>query len=276
MTVVTRPLVRWHGGKFRMADKILPVFPQHRIYVEPFGGGASMLLRKPRSHGEVYNDLDGHIVNLFRVARDHGEELCRRIELTPFAREEFISSKSFPEDPIEWARLLLVRSHMGHGSNAATMATSRAGNINTGFRSNARRRGSIPAVDWSRFPDALRAIINRLRGVVIENMDAFALIPKFDTPDSLFYVDPPYLPETRVDRRPDYRFELTEEQHHELAAALMVVKGKVVLSGYASPIYENLYRGWHRREFTALADGGIARTEVLWMNFRPAQEVMAL
>jgi len=118
---MARPLVRYHGGKWKLAPWILSHFPQHRCYVEPFGGGASVLLRKPRSYAEVYNDLSGEIVNLFRVACDRGDELVRACELTPFARDEFIETWKPSPDPLEQARRTIARSFMGFGSAAATM-----------------------------------------------------------------------------------------------------------------------------------------------------------
>src|SRR5690606_6837914 len=99
--MTARPIIRYHGGKWRIAPWIISHFPEHRVYVEPFGGGGSVLLRKPRSYAEVYNDLDGEIVNLFRVARDCGDELIRSVELTPFARDEFMLAYEETEDPIE-------------------------------------------------------------------------------------------------------------------------------------------------------------------------------
>jgi DNA adenine methylase len=272
---VTRPLVRWHGGKFRLAPWVLSFFPPHRIYVEPFGGGASVLLRKARSHAEVYNDLDGEIFNLFRMARDHGPELCRLVELTPYARDEYAHAWEATQEPMERARRLLIRAHMGWGSSGATKS-SRHGKPTTGFRNNTKRSGTIPATDWSRLPDVISSVVKRMQGVVLENQDAFKLMPAQDDPDAFFYVDPPYLPETRDDARADYRHELTPADHVRLAELLRSLKGKVVLSGYASEVYERLYRGWVRAEAPALADGGRPRTEVLWMNFQPAQEVMVL
>ena len=104
----TRPLVRYHGGKWMLAPWIIAHFPPHRTYVEPFGGGGSVLLRKTRSYAEVYNDLGGEIVNLFRVARARGEELARLVELTPFARAEFAESYEPAEDELEEARRLIA------------------------------------------------------------------------------------------------------------------------------------------------------------------------
>lgn len=255
-----------------LAPWIIEHFPAHRTYVEPFGGGASVLLRKPRTYAEVYNDLDSEIVNLFRVARDRGPELEAALRLTPFARNEFNEAWFPSEDPLEQARRTLVRSFMGFGSAAATMRRSvnqkRGGLAKTGFRSNSNRSGTTPAHDWNNYPEAFAAVVERLRGVVIENRPALDLIRQQDGPQTLFYVDPPYLPETR-DAGGDYQHEMTVEDHHELAALLNTVKGAVILSGYPSALYDSLYAGWRRVERGALADGARPRIEVLWMRNVP-------
>lgn len=262
-----RPIVRYHGGKWRLAPWIISYFPAHRIYVEPFGGGGSVLLRKTRSYAEVYNDLDGEIVNLFRVARDHGEELRMALEMTPYAREEFNLAWYPSPDPVEQARRTVVRSFMGFGSSSVTRArkTSKSSKPQTGFRSNSNRSGTIPAHDWKHYPDEFVAIIERLRGVIIENRNAFEVMASHDSKETLFYVDPPYLPETR-DKGTDYRFEMDEAGHIQLAEALHHLKGSVIVSGYPSLLYDRLYAGWNRVEHEALADGAAKRTEVLWIK----------
>lgn len=163
MVEPTRPLVRYHGGKWLLADWIISHFPAHRCYVEPFGGGGSVLIRKPRSHAEIYNDLDGEIVNLFRVVRDHGQQLREKLELTPFAREEFEVSYLDAPDPIEQARRTVMRSFMGFGSNVFKL-TRQGKRERTGFRACSTRSGTTPAEDWRNYPHALPAIIDRLRG----------------------------------------------------------------------------------------------------------------
>jgi DNA adenine methylase len=253
----TRPIVRYHGGKWILAPWIISYFPAHKVYVEPYGGGGSVLLRKPRSYAEVYNDLDGEIVNLFRVARDSGEKLRDILELTPFSRNDFELSYEFCENPIEQARRTVVRSFMGFGSNSHNQAT--------GFRSNSNRSGTTPAHDWKHYPEEFVAIIERLQGVVIENRNALEVMAAHDTPQTLHYVDPPYLPETRNAGK-DYRYEMTKEQHEELASFLEGLEGSVIVSGYPSPLYEFLYAGWDRVEREALADGARPRIEVLWMK----------
>lgn len=260
----TRPIVRYHGGKWKLAPWIIGNFPPHRIYVEPFGGGGSVLLRKPRSYAEIYNDLDGEMVNLFRMVRDRSLELRRALELTLFSRDEFLDSYEPTKDLIEQARRTVVRSFMGFGSAAAS------GN-KTGFRSNATRSGTTPAHDWVNFPSALVAVCERLLGVTIENKDAIEVMRTHDGAETLHYVDPPYVPSTRHEGNPyckkGYRFEMVDADHRALAAVLNELKGAVIVSGYPSPLYNELFEGWERLENNgAYADGAKNRTEVLWMK----------
>lgn len=253
-----RPLLRYHGGKWMLAPWIIGHFPAHRTYVEPFGGGGSVLLRKPRSYAEVYNDLDGELVNLFRVARARGEELAKLCELTPFARAEFSQSYEPCEDELEQARRTLVRSFMGFGSNAHTKAT--------GFRANSNRSGTTPAHDWMNYPDALRVTIQRLRGIVIENRDALACMRQHDSPETLHYADPPYVMATRSDGHGDYSHEMTDADHATLAAGLLELKGMVIVSGYRCDMYDALYSSWRRIDRAAHADGAAKRVESLWIS----------
>lgn len=271
-----RPMLRYHGGKWLLAPWIISHFPAHRIYVEPYGGGASVLLRKPRSFGEVYNDLDGEVVNVFRVARDHGKALQEKLYLTPFARQDFIESYYPSDDPVEQARRTIVRSFMGYGSSSVTCvrSTAQTGTPSTGFRANSNRSGTVPARDWKTYAEAFPGLVDRLRGVTIENRDAIDVMSAHDGPDTLHYVDPPYVMTTRNDHRPDYRFELTDDDHRKLADFLKTLKGKIVLSGYASPLYDELFDGWNRLERAALADGAEKRIEVLWIS--PNSESMRL
>lgn len=270
--VLTRPLLRWHGGKWRLAPWIIGHFPPHRVYVEPFGGAASVLLRKPRTYAEVYNDLDDWVVGLFRVLRsERAGELIEALRLTPFARREFEDAAEMSGDPVENARRLVVRSFMGFGSNAHTEGPD--GRFrSTGFRSASNRSGTTPSHDWANYPAALRVIVARLAGVVIEHAEAAEVMARHDAPDTLHYVDPPYLPETRApsgkrwqsERR--YRHEMDAAGHAELLRQLRALAGSVVLSGYPSPLYDEALPGWRRAERATYADGARPRTEVLWIN----------
>ncbi len=304
-----RPLLRYHGGKWILAPWIISYFPEHRVYTEAFGGAASVLLRKPRSYAEIYNDLDGEVVNLFRVVRDNGLELKRLLALTPFAREEYYLAWKSSDDPLEQARCTIIRSFMGFGSAAVSMSRANERNVNnqpgTGFRANSNRSGTTPAHDWKNFAgtgfrtysgesdgrqnrrtlpsgdwttyeDCLVPIVERLRGVVIENKDALEIIAMHDGEKTLHYVDPPYPAETR-DAGRDYAHEMTTEQHRALAELLHSVKGSVVLSGYPCDLYDKeLYPDWSRVERPALGDGAVKRTEVLWMNLATSSSRMTL
>lgn len=264
----TRPALRWHGGKWLLAPWIISHFPRHRIYVEPFGGAWSVGLRKPRCYAEIWNDLDHELVNYFTVLRDPvlSAQLVDALRLTPFAREEFNRSYEMAEDPVERARRLVIRAFMGHGSDAAS------GQYRTGFRSTSNRSGTTPAHDWANLPDSIDLVAQRVAGVVIENRPAIEVMAKHDGPESLHYVDPPYLPETRAryNRRTDnggvYRHELNVEQHAELLTFLGTLKGMVILSGYPSAFYDDRLPGWARIERPALKDGAAPATEVLWIN----------
>lgn len=265
LSPVSRPVVRWFGGEWLLAPWIIGHFPPHRVYVESFGGGGSVLLRKPRAYAEVYNDLDGEVVNLFHVLRDERQaaRLIELLRLTPFARQEWEDSYESSDDPIEQARRLCVRSFMGFGANGHNLSAS------TGFRGSSNHTGrATVAVEWRRYPETLGEAVERLRGVVIENRGAHLVMERHDGLETLHYVDPPYLWDTRgrysAQRR--YVHELDVEGHAELLTFLCTLKGMVVLSGYPHPMYDQALPDWRRVERLALADGARERTEVLWLN----------
>lgn len=266
----TRPILRWHGGKWVTAPWIIAHFGPHHRYVEPFGGAWSVGFRKDPAEKEVWNDLDAELVNLMSVLRGRrsAKELIRQVSLTPFARDEFLAAYEPAEEPIERARRLLVRSFMGHGSDGAS------GQYRTGFRCSTSRAGPSYASEWAGMKNSLWQAAERLAQVIIENRPAIEVMAKHDAADTLHYVDPPYLPSTRArsNRRTDnggvYRHELSHEQHLELLAFLMELEGMVVLSGYPSEIYDTELEGWMRVERPALKDGGLPATEVLWLNER--------
>lgn len=255
-----RPLLRYHGGKWILANWIISHFPKHRIYTETFGGAASVLLQKKRSYAEVYNDLDSEIVNLFSVVRDSGILLKELLYNTPFSREEFDLSYENSDDPIEKARRTIVKSFMGFSSGIQP--------YKTGFRSNSDRSGSTPAKDWMNYPNAIDALVTRLRGVVIENKDYNNIMLQHDSVDTLHYVDPPYVLDTRYkgQKTKMYFQELSNSDHIELCHFLKKLKGTVVLSGYNNEIYDDILQGWVKVSKKAFADGARERTEVLWIN----------
>jgi DNA adenine methylase len=248
-----------------LAPWIIQHFPDHRVYVEAFGGAASVLMRKPRSYVEVYNDLNGDAVNVFRVLREPetAAELERLLRLTPFAREEFEAPVN-GAGPVERARRMIFRSFAGFGSAAANAEYP------TGFRANSNRSGTTPAHDWAHYPNELGAFVERLRGVVVEQRSAIEVMRQHDSPKTLHYVDPPYPHSARRPRKRAIKeygeWEMTDEQHTELAVVLHGLTGYVVLSGYQCDLYDGLYSDWTREDCKAHADGARRRVESLWLK----------
>lgn len=223
-----------------------------------------MLLRKPRSKHEVYNDLDGEIVNVFRVLRDSSmsEELKHKIKLTPFSRSEFKVAMAPSACPVEQARRTITRSYLGF-SGATT-------GKHPGFRTKAwRRDGSSAVYEWMSYYDRIDAFTNRLSGVVLEEKPAMEVVSQMDDCDVLFYVDPPYLIETRNSNSDQYRFEMTTKEHEQLLSLLLTLRGKVVLSGYPSGLYDAALSGWKKVKKISRASsfvGSAEREECLWLS----------
>jgi DNA adenine methylase len=268
-----RAVLRYHGGKWLLAPWIISHFPRHRFYTEVYGGAASVLLQKPRCYGEVYNDLYKDVVVLFRILRD--EQKSRRlqelVELTPFARNEFSMAGRRSSDSLEQARRFLVRSFMGYGSDSVFGRP-------TGFRGGVRKSGTTPAIDWQRFPESIPSITARLKGVTIESRPAIQLLQEHDGEDTLHYVDPPYVHSTRSNGNPHckkhrYAFEMSDDDHRELAEVLKSLSGMVVLSGYPSDLYGELFADWKLSTKRAFADGAEERTECLWINQAAARQL---
>lgn len=270
MSAVKAPVMRYHGAKFRLAPWVMQFFPNHYTYVEPFGGAAGVLLQKPRSMSEVYNDLDGEVVNVFRVLRDLdlAAELERLLRLTPYARDEFAQSYDPIDDPVEQARRTLTRAHMGFGSAGVTKQI-------TGFRIDSAREYGTAAHLWARYPAHVSAFTERFQSVVIENKDALEVIDNHARENTLFYVDPPYMAETRnTSGHRSYRHELTDSDHLGLLDRLKQAKGFVVLSGYDTEIYNEQLEGWAKRSTPARISAGrgtAVRTECVWLNPRCAE-----
>ncbi|EJF5840340.1 DNA adenine methylase, partial [Salmonella enterica] len=263
---IRHPAIRYHGGKFRLAARIISHFPVHRCYVEPFGGAASVLLKKEPSEAEVYNDLDGDVVNLFRVLRDPttSQALITACALTPYSREEFILAYQHSDDPTERARRLVVRATMGFGSAGATKGK-------TGFRLDTKRNCATAQRIWARYPDNLAAVASRFAGVLVENRDAVQCMKDHDTLSTLHFVDPPYVHDTRVDvgKNRTYRFEMSGEEHMQLLSELKTLQGAVIVCGYNSELYNDSLPGWLRVTHTTAANGragSVQRTECLWIK----------
>ena len=266
--MVTNPILKYYGSKFRLAKWIISHFPVHTHYVEPFGGGGGVLFQKPISKLETYNDLDKDVYNFFQVLREKPDELIRYIRLTPWSRSEYErclhnATDRFNQN-VENARRLYVRLWMSrHGGTLCTKAAWRR-----------RRDHKSPALDIR--PQVLYAAARRLYLVQIENRDALQLIKDFDAPDTLFYLDPPYPASTRSDKK-RYACEISDEGHRKLADAICGLKGYAILSGYKCPLYAELFEdvGWKRIDKETMANGGVRRIESLWLSPQTYARVMS-
>lgn len=264
MGTPTRPVLRYHGGKWRLADWIIAHLPPHSDYVEPFAGAGSVLLRKPRApRCEVLNDLNGRLVSAFRVLRDprSATRLRRLLRLTPYSAAEHLAARERSDDPIEDARRLIVLGHQSHGSTGATAGKK------TGWRRGVRAHGPSSSREWASLWRSVDAWCDRLRDVYLEQEDALSVIARWDSPATCFYVDPPYLHGTRV-THDGYGHEMDDAAHRRLAERLHQVEAHVILSGYPSDLYAELYAGWQRVSTRASADQGCERTEALWLSPR--------
>lgn len=235
--------------------------PGHDAYVEPCGGSAAVLLRKPRSKLETYNDIDSGVVNLFRVLRDHGPELARLIRLTPWARQEYELARANSDDPIEAARRFLIRSWMSiEGQASSEHRTWRA-------TRQVHGRGTVAAADFTALVDTIHRTSQRLAGVQIEQLHALEAIMRYDSKDTVIYFDPPYVSKTRRHRQV-YLHEVNGDFHKEAAEALCKAKGMAIVSGYSSPEYVEYYEanGWQRRDREMPTNGGGKRLESIWLS----------
>ncbi|WP_339416081.1 MULTISPECIES: DNA adenine methylase [unclassified Pseudomonas] len=266
MTIST-PVIRYHGGKFRLAPWVLQHFPAHTCYVESFGGAAGVLMQKARSYAEVYNDMDGDIVNLFRVfqAEQSRNALAEQLVLTPYSREEFELAWEPTDNLVERARRTIIRAQMGFGSAGATKGV-------TGFRIDTKRKYGTAQSLWTKYPEQIAAIGQRLAGVLIENRPAIEVIKAHDDSGTLHYVDPPYMHGTRYKNAVSgryYRYEMTDADHRDLIKTLLEAKGMVALSGYDSEIYRELLSDWSMNSTSARISAGrgtSSRQECLWLN----------
>ncbi len=264
----------WYGGKYSHLEWLLPLLPTAHHYCEPFAGSAAVLLNREPSPVETYNDIDGEVVNFFRVLRDEHEQLIRAIALTPFSREEYhnaIDSKNADMTPLERARYFYVKARQTRTGLAQTASLGRWANCK-----DTSRAGMSGVVSrWLGGVEALSDIANRLLRVQIENRPAIDIIRLYDSPGTLFYCDPPYLHATRGDTKA-YGFEMDFKQHQAFAEAVKKCKAKVAVSGYDHPLMDELFdpSQWIKtpgQDRTIHSTKG-KRQEILWTNFEPREQ----
>jgi DNA adenine methylase len=257
----------WYGGKFSHLGWLLPLLPICHHYCEPFGGSAAVLLNRVPSKVETYNDIDGEIVNFFRVLRDNKDSLIEAIGLTPFSREEYylaISDTGANVSPLERARRFFIKARQSRTGLAQTASIGRWANCK-----NTSRAGMSGVVSrWLGSIQTLPDIAERLLRVQIENRPALEVVKLYDSAETFFYCDPPYVHSTRGDSNA-YSYEMDENSHRDLADVLTKCKGKVALSGYRCDLLDDLYKGWSCYEDTLKNCHSVKqlRQEVLWMNY---------
>ncbi len=253
-----KAILKYPGGKWRIADWIISYFPQHKVYCEPYFGSGGVFFNKQPSAIETINDIDGNIVNLFKVCRERPAELASVLMFTPWAREEYKNCYKIEGDELERARRTLVRFHQSFGTSNSSLSSWRNVQISTGPKCVSQ---------WSELPRIVNDVCKRLKEAQIENINALTLIERYNNPETLLYVDPPYLQSIR--KRNLYKYEMTDMQHIELLELLKTSKSKVCLSAYNNQLYNDMLEGWYSVEKQTTAQGGVKRTEKLYMNYAP-------
>lgn len=258
----------WYGGKFSHLDWLLPLLPEAHHYCEPFAGSAAVLLNRAPSPVETYNDIDGEVVNFFNTLRHQRDELLYQLAMTPFSREEFALACSPPEEDVndlERAVRFFVRARQVRTGLAQTASIGRWANCK-----NTSRAGMSGVVSrWLGSVDGLSEIAVRLLQVQIENRPALDVIREYDSPETLFYIDPPYPHESRKDSKA-YGYEMTNEEHRSLSDALHEVTGRAAVSGYRCPLLDEFYGDWQRHDEPVKNAHSCKkpRQECLWVNWK--------
>ena len=256
-------IVKYPGSKWGLAQWIISYFPPHHAYLEPFLGSGGVFFNKPRSAIETLNDLDEDVTNLFWWIKHEPEKLAYEIDWTPYSRDVYEAAcQKEPKNSLEKAVFFYIHMNMGHGF--------RTTGEKVGWKLDVHgREKAYAADDWRRIPVKIMESAERLRGVQIENRPAIEVIKRFNFEDVLIYCDPPYLLSTRC--RKQYRHEMSEADHIELLETLLKHQGPVVISGYASELYDDILKDWYREERIAYAQNAKQRREIIWHN-RPAPQ----
>ncbi|MGN0817706.1 MAG: DNA adenine methylase [Candidatus Coproplasma sp.] len=253
-------ILKYPGGKWRIADWIISFFPKHKVYVEPYFGSGALFFRKEPSYIETINDINGDIVNLFKVCREQPEELAAALTFTPYSRNEYVSCyDTSVGNEVERARRLIVRHHQSFGTTNS--------NLNT-WRNSQSANSPRTAAEWKRLPNIVLEISERLKDAQIECLDALKLIERYNSPDTLLYLDPPYMQGLR--KRGMYKYEMTDSQHEELISLILSSKSKIILSAYDNDLYNRSLKGWFTSEKHTTAQMGKHRIEKIYMNFSPS------
>lgn len=271
--------IKYHGGKSGLAKRIVSMMPPHRNYVEPFFGGGSVFFEHDsKDCCEVINDRAGMVANFWRTLRDPSKfaEFLRMVQAAPVSEPDFhramglILRSGYIEFSVKEAVDFFILARQSLGGRLDSFAPISRERL---------RRGMCEQVSsWMSAIAGLPAVHARLARVAILCRPAIAVVNAMDSEDTLFYLDPPYLQSTRMSREV-YQFEMSEGEHSALLVRLGTIKGKLILSGYRSDLYDGMAEayGWGRIDIDVpnnAASGKSKRrmTECLWMNFNPSVE----
>lgn len=263
-----RPVLSYQGGKFRIAKWIISFFPKHKVYCESFGGSGSILMQKPKSITEIYNDINSQVYDVFKLLRDKDKalELQRRLEFTPWSRQEYYESQYIDEtdDDIEKVRKTIVSAFMG--ISAASVSRKFSG-FQTSICKDKMRLWNTKG--WPSYIKCIPLFVERLQSVVLENKHAKDIIQQYDYSSTLHYVDPPYVTSTwnKIDRKA-YKKILTDNEHNELLQLLKTIKGYVILSGYDNDLYRDILADWHVEQKETINQKNEKRVESIWISPR--------
>jgi len=260
-------LLRYPGSKNKIAKKIISLFPDNycdMTYLEPFFGSGAVFLRKVPSIIETINDINGDVYNLFLQIRENAEELARLIEFTPWSRQEYEEAYNRNESEIENARRFLVHCWQSIGAKMCGI---------TGWRHNIKTNAGY-IEGFYKVPEIIEKVTNRLKPkpnniVQIENKDAFVLIEKYNRDNVLIYLDPPYVLNTRKNKK-YYSHEMSNKEHEQLCEIIIKSQAKIILSGYENEIYNSYLKNFNKIQTFSYDEKGNKRTEVLWRNFNTA------
>lgn len=255
-------IINYPGSKWKMAQLIISLCPEHKNYLEPYAGSLAVFFNKEKVLCETINDLDSRLINLYKQIREQPEQLASMISLTPYSREEQALSYEIAADKLEDARRMMVRLWFSIGGKTSHHSS---------FKRNTTWKGPYNTQTWGKVPEVILEAVDRLKNAQIENRPAVQLIKEFDDPETLIYVDPPYLKSLLSGSY--YQHEMSDDEHVELLETLNASNSKIILSGYESELYNIYLKGWEKIVIPTATFTGKTQNEVLWMNFKPAKQL---
>jgi DNA adenine methylase len=250
-------LLRYPGAKWAMAEQIIQYFPKHKGYLEPYFGSGGVLFTKQKCNLETVNDIDNEVINFFQVLKSNYIELKAELQNTPYARNIYLSiQETIPTSNLERAYKFFIMSWMSHAGYQPHC---------TGWSHSKNPNGPNKATIFKNVVDSLEQFAERLREVQVENTDALGLIKTHDFKDTLIYMDPPYVTETR---KPNlYKHEMTDKDHKRLLETVVKMKAKILISGYDNSLYNEVLKDWNKLTFPAIDGKGNQKQEVVWFNY---------